>query len=198
MLDLLLSLVVFAVVATSTPGGATTLATASGAQFGFKRRLPLLGGIAIGLATLIGAVGGGLGAIVQSVPQIQIGMRVAGSLYLLWLAWTIGRVGAPATKTATAATPIGFTRGLLLLWLNPKAWTMAIAAASAYAGLADNPSYLALFVGTIFGLAAALSLTLWCLGGHWLARILKTENQWRAVNITLGLILAASIVPMWW
>ena len=86
----------------------------------------------------------------------------------------------------------------MLLWLNPKAWTIAIAAASAYAGLSDNPSYLALIAGTTFGLAAARSLTLWCLGGYWLARILKTENQWRAVNITLGLILAASIVPMWW
>ncbi len=198
MSDLLRSLVVFAVAATSTPGGATTLATASGAQFGFKRSLPLLGGIAIGLATLIGAVGGGLGAIVQSVPQIQIGMRIAGSLYLLWLAWTICRVGAPATMSGTAVAPIGFARGFLLLWLNPKAWTMAIAAASVYAGLSSNPLHLALIVGAVFGLAAALSLTLWCLGGHWLARILKTENQWRAVNITLGLVLAASIVPMWW
>ena len=198
MLDLLLSLVVFAVVATSTPGGATTLATASGAQFGFKRRLPLLGGIAIGLATLIGAVGGGLGAIVQSVPQIQIGMRVAGSLYLLWLAWTIGRLGKPTTKTGTTVAPIGLAKGFLLLWLNPKAWAMAIAASSANAGLSSNPLHLALIVGTAFGMAAALSLTLWCLGGQWLARILKTETQWRAVNISLGLVLAASIVPMWW
>jgi threonine/homoserine/homoserine lactone efflux protein len=198
MSDLLLSLVVFAVVATSTPGGATTLATASGAQFGFKRSLPLLGGIAFGHATLIGAVGGGLGTIVQSAPQIQIGMRIAGSLYLLWLAWTIGRIGKPTSKTGSTVAPMSFAKGFLLLWLNPKAWTMAIAAASAYAGLSDNPSYLALIVGTAFGLSAVLSLTLWCLGGQWLARILKTENQWRAVNISLGLILATSIVPMWW
>ena len=198
MSDLLLSLVVFAVVATLTPGGATTLATASGAQFGFKRSLPLLGGIAIGRATLIGAVGGGLGAAVQSFPQVQIGLRTVGSIYLLWLAWTIGHVGAPATRIGAATAPMGFIKGLLLLWLNPKAWTMAIAAASAYAGLSSSSLHLALVVGTVFGLAAALSLTLWCLGGHWLARILKTETQWRAVNLTLALILAASIVPMWW
>lgn len=198
MSDLLLSLVAFAVVATSTPGGATTLATASGAQFGFKRSLPLLGGISIGLATLIGAVGSGLGAVVQSVPQIQMGIRVAGSLYLLWLAWTVSRLCKPTTETGTDVAPIGFATGFLLLWLNPKGWTLAISIASVYAGLSSNPLHLALIVGTAFGLAAALSLTLWCLTGHWLARILKTDNQWRAVNITLGLILVASIVPMWW
>jgi threonine/homoserine/homoserine lactone efflux protein len=195
--DLLPSLLTFALVATASPGGATMLATASGAQFGFARSVPLLGGIAIGLATLTGSVGAGLGAVAQSFPQLQIGLRIAGSLYLLWLAWTIGCACAPGAPTSTTAAPMGFAKGVLLLWLNPKAWTMAIAAASTYAGLSDSPLRVALIVGTAFGLAAALSLTLWCLGGHWLARVLKTEIQWRAVNIVLGLMLAASVVPMW-
>ena len=30
-----------------------------------------------------------------------------------------------------------------------------------------------------------------------LARLLKTERQWRALNIVLALVLAASIIPMW-
>jgi hypothetical protein len=30
-----------------------------------------------------------------------------------------------------------------------------------------------------------------------LARLLKTEWQWRALNIVLALVLAASIIPMW-
>ena len=74
---------------------------------------------------------------------------------------------------------------------------MALAAASAYAGLSDNPLRLALLLGAVFGLAATLSLTLWCLGGGWLSRVLKTKMQWRAINVTLGLLLAASVVPMW-
>jgi threonine/homoserine/homoserine lactone efflux protein len=197
MPDLLVSLMVFALVATATPGGATTLATASGAQFGFVRSIPLIGGIAIGLASLIAAVGGGLGTVVQSFPALQMGLRIVGSVYLLWLAWTIGRLGAPASRTGAAASPMGFFKGLLLLWLNPKGWTMALAAASAYAGLADDPVLLASLLGAVFGLTAMLSLTLWCMGGQWLSRVLKTETQWRAVNVALGLLLAASVVPMW-
>jgi threonine/homoserine/homoserine lactone efflux protein len=197
MPDLLVSPLTFAIISTITPGGATTLATASGAQFGFVRSLPLLGGIACGLASLIGIVGGGLGAIVVSLPQLQNTLRLVGSAYLLWLAWTIGRLGAPSSTAGTGATPIGFVKGLLLLWLNPKAWTMAIAAASAYAGLSASPLHLALLLGVVFGLAATGSLTLWCMGGLWLSKTLKTDRQWRVVNISLGLLLAASVIPMW-
>jgi threonine/homoserine/homoserine lactone efflux protein len=197
MPDLFVSLLTFAVVSTITPGGATTLATASGAQFGFARSLPLLGGIACGLASLIGIVGGGLGAVVVSLPQLQVALRVVGSAYLLWLAWTIGRLGAPSSTSGTAGTSMGFFKGLLLLWLNPKAWTMAIAAASAYAGLSASPLDLALLLSVVFGLAATVSLTLWCLGGQWLSRVLKTDRQWRTVNISLGLLLAVSVIPMW-
>ncbi len=197
MSDLLVSLVIFAVVATITPGGATTLATASGAQFGFVRSIPLLAGIAFGLATLVGAVAGGLGSVILSRPELRLWLRIAGSAYLLWLAWTIGRLGSPKTMTAGSATPMGFVSGFLLLWLNPKGWTMAVAAAAAYAALSNNPLLLAPLLGAVFGLAAALSLSLWCSGGLWLSQFLKTETQWRSVNIGLAWLRAASIMPMW-
>ncbi len=62
------SFVLFAAVATITPGGATTLATASGSRFGYARSLPLIAGIASGLAVLVASAATGLGALVPSVP----------------------------------------------------------------------------------------------------------------------------------
>lgn len=196
MPELFLSLITFAIIATISPGGATTLATASGVQFGLVRSIPLICGIALGLALLNGAVGGGLGGLINTFPQIQLALKVFGSTYLLWLAWTIGKQGAPKSS-GDADTPIGFLKGLLLLWLNPKGWTMAVSAAAAFASLSDSPQRLAILLGTVFGTAALLSLTLWCIGGQWLSLFLKTEQQWRYVNIALGLLLAISIIPMW-
>src|SRR5450432_2248108 len=49
MPDLLFSLIAIAVIATMTPGGATTLAAASSAQFGFVPSIPLIGGTAFGV-----------------------------------------------------------------------------------------------------------------------------------------------------
>ena len=197
MSELLLSLAVFAVIATASPGGATTLATASGMRFGLTRSLPLLFGIAVGLASLVGVVAGGLGSLVMSWPALQFWLRLFGSAYLLWLAWTIGRRGAPNPGGAQRERPIPFGGGVLLLWSNPKGWAMAVGAAGAYTALAEDPVKLGLLLAVVFGVAAIVSLLLWCSGGQVLARLLKTERQWRAVNIALALLLVASILPMW-
>jgi threonine/homoserine/homoserine lactone efflux protein len=192
----ILPLIVFALVATLTPGGATTLATASGARFGFRRSVPLMAGIAVGLASLAAAAAAGLAGLLLAAPSLQLAMKLAGSAYLLWLAWTVGRAGPPAPKAGTEA-PTGFLAGACLLWLNPKGWAMALGAAAAFAMLAEGPARLALLLGAVFGIAAAASLSLWCLAGLVLARLLRTERQWRAVNRGLGLLLAASVIPMW-
>jgi len=197
MSELLISLLTFAIIATASPGGATTLATASGMRFGVARSLPLLFGIAVGLASLVGVVAGGLGSLVLSWPQLQFWLRLVGSAYLLWLAWTIGRRGAPNAKAGASERPIRFGAGFLLLWTNPKGWTMAVAAAGAYTALAADPIRLGLILAAVFGTAAIVSLLLWCGGGQWMARMLKTERQWRIVNIALAVLLAASILPMW-
>ncbi|MDO9713224.1 hypothetical protein [Paracraurococcus lichenis] len=49
----------------------------------------------------------------------------------------------------------------------------------------------------VFGVAAAVSLHVWCAFGVLLARTLRTEAQCRGVNIVLGLALTVSLLPMW-
>ena len=53
MLQPVIPLILFAFVATATPGIATTLSTASGAQFGFRRSVPLMVGSAAGYRTFV-------------------------------------------------------------------------------------------------------------------------------------------------
>jgi len=128
---------------------------------------------------------------------LQTAMRLSGSAYLLWLALKIARSGSPnlGSKLGTPTTLLG---GAFLLWLNPKGWAMALGAAASFDALASGPLQLAVLLGLAFGLAAAVSLSLWCLAGLLLARLLRTERQWRVLNAMLGLLLVVSIVPMWW
>jgi len=197
MPDAFVSLIVFALVTTMTPGGATTLATASGVRFGFRRSVPLLAGIAAGLASLAAAAGGGLAVLLLAKPALHMGLKVAGSAYLLWLAGKIACAGAPGTGPRAESVPTGFWAGVLLLWLNPKGWATALGAAASFATLAGGPVHLALLLATVLGVSAVASLTLWCAGGLLLARALRTERQWRVANAALGLLLAASIIPIW-
>jgi threonine/homoserine/homoserine lactone efflux protein len=195
--DALAAPVLFAVVATVTPGGATTLVTASGAQFGLRRSVPLIAGIAVGLATLAAAAAAGLAGLLLAVPSLQLIATLTGSAYLALLAWRIGRSGPPTSPT-NVASPTRLIGGMGLLWLNPKGWTMTLGAAASFATVADGPFHLALVLATVFGLAATVSLTLWCTAGLLLARTLRTSRHWRALNTVLALLLIASIIPMWW
>jgi len=195
-LEALLPVAMFALVATVTPGGATTLATASGAQFGVTRSLGLIVGIGLGLASLGAAAALGLASLILAYPATALALKLAGTAYLLWLAVRIARSGPPGEATAMTA-PIGLLGGALLLWLNPKGWASALGAAAAFSEVADGPIELAVVMAGCFFAAAVLSLLLWSGAGTLLARLLSTPGQWRVVNGFLGLALALSIVQIW-
>ncbi|RYC29702.1 LysE family translocator [Lichenibacterium minor] len=192
----LLPLVLFVLVATVSPGGATALATASGASFGYRRSLPLIGGIAAGLASMAVAAAVGLAGMLLAVPSLQLAMKGAGSIYLLWLGWQIAGRGAPNLAGARAR-PSSFAAGVWMLWHNPKAWAMTTGAAASFAALADGPARLGALLGLAFGLSATLSLSLWCGVGLLFGRLLRTDRQWQALNVVLGILLALTLIPLW-
>lgn len=194
--ETVLPLAVFALISTASPGGATTLATASGAHFGFRRSLPLMSGIAAGLASMAAAAAAGLAGVLEAMPSLQLAMKAVGSAYLLWLAGKVAASGAPRLDKALTK-PTSLLGGAWLLWCNPKAWAMTLGAAASFAALAGSPAELGALLAAAFGLAAALSLSVWCVAGLLMARVLRTERQWRAVNMTLGVLLALSVLPMW-
>jgi threonine/homoserine/homoserine lactone efflux protein len=189
-------LLLFALASTCSPGGATTLATASGAQFGFRGSLPFICGSAFGVSSLCAAAGAGLSGLMLSSPSLGFLMKVAGSAYLLILAWGIANSGAPGARTSLA-TPIGFLGGAALAWANPKAWAMSAGAATSFAAPAADPLQISLWFAAVFGMFGLLSMSVWSVAGVLLARALRTDRQWQAVNITLAIALTASILPTW-
>jgi len=197
MPDLFVPLVLFAAVTTLTPGGATTLATASGTRFGYPRSLPLLLGMTTGLIAIVASTATGLAALIATVPAISLAMKLVGSAYLLWLAVRIARAGPPAAASGETSTPIGFPGGLALVAVNPKAWTMALGAASSFSAIAADPVRVAMLLGGVFGTAGLFSMSLWCLGGTLLARLLHTERHWTILNVALAVLLAVSILSIW-
>ncbi|MGF6415751.1 LysE family translocator [Paraburkholderia sp. MM5482-R1] len=192
----ILPLLLFVAVATVTPGGATTLAAASGARFGFVRSIPLMLGIAMGLALLAAVAALGLGGLLLTLPSLQTAVRALGSAYLLWLAWRITRSGPPNASNGPVR-PVSLVNGFLLLWLNPKGWAMTVGAAASFALLANNPNRLAMLLGAAFGVTACASLALWCALGVLFARLFRTPRHWRILNLAMGVLLAASLIPTW-
>jgi threonine/homoserine/homoserine lactone efflux protein len=194
--EALIPLALFAVVSTFSPGGATTLATASGANFGFRRTLPLIAGVAMGLASMGAAAAVGLDSVLLAMPALQLALKALGSIYLLWLAWQLGHRGATHTSVGVGR-PSSFVAGMWMLWHNPKAWAMTVGAAASFAALADGPARLGALLFVAFGISATVSLSLWCAAGLMLARLLRGDRQWRIVNAGLAFLLALSVATIW-
>ncbi len=191
-----LPLLLFVIVSTVTPGGATTLATASGANFGLFRSLPFIGGVAIGLAGMAAVAATGLGAVVLAVPSLQWLMKLAGSGWLLWQAWKIFR-HLPPHLSGQPLKPMGAVSAVWMVWHNPKGWTMSLGAVASFASLSASPFTLAVVLSLAFGIFAIISLSLWCLAGWWLAARLRHRWQWQLLNTVLALMLVLSLVPVW-
>ena len=108
----LLALVAFAFVTSITPGPNNLMLMASGANFGVRRTVPHMLGVALGFMLMAALVGAGLAQVFVAVPQLYAVLKVASVAYLLVLAWKIAtapppgdaaRTGRPMTFLAAAA-----------------------------------------------------------------------------------------------
>jgi threonine/homoserine/homoserine lactone efflux protein len=193
--DLLWALLVFVLVTLFTPGPNNAMLMATGLNFGFRRGLPHLWGVALGFGLMVLAVGLGLGAMFQAYPGAYSVLKYLGAAYLLYLAWQIATAGPIEEKMAAAGPPISFLQASAFQWLNPKGWVMAVGAVSAYAAVAAFP-FNVLLMASLFGSLGVLSSATWLGFGTGLKRLLTSPRAVRAVNITMALLLVASLWPI--
>jgi threonine/homoserine/homoserine lactone efflux protein len=195
--DLFAALFLFAGVAAFTPGPNNTLLLASGVNYGFKRTLPLIMGVLIGFPLMIGCIGLGLGQIFQSYPAIYTAMKYVGVAYMIWLAWKIATAELAGSGDEVAGKPMTFVQAALFQWINPKGWVMAVTAVSAYTLATDYHTGLIVVVLT-FALMGITSASTWAMFGVGLRHVLNDPRYFRVINVSLALLLVASLVPMLW
>jgi len=197
-LKLFLSMLGFLWVAAITPGPNNMLLTASGANFGFLRSLWLLIGIMLGMQIMLLLVAFGIGGLILLYPSLHLFLKIAGSLYLLWLAWKIAMAKYEKLETGEApAAPMPFWQGGLLQLINPKAWLMALGAVASFslAGEAYRGSVIAIsFALALVNLASGL---IWLGFGSLIGRILRSRRAWTLFNVSMGLLTAACVLLIW-
>ena len=121
----LCALVIFSFVSSITPGPNNIMLFASGVNFGMYRTWPHALGIAFGFATLLIAVGAGVGVVVESSARVMLLLKVCGGAYMVYLAWRIATGGSIEAPQSTDR-PMSFTEAAVFQWVNPKAWVMAV------------------------------------------------------------------------
>ena len=170
-----------------TPGPNNAMLTASGMKFGFVKTLPHLIGIPLGHIIQIGLTCFGLANLFLIYPQIQYYMKILCFLYLLYLSWQM--IGSFSLAKKDTGRPLKFYEASLFQFVNPKAWSIAIAVASGFFPSEENLLKGIAFVTITAAVICFPTISLWALFGSGLRKFINNEKVKKLIEYLLALVL---------
>ena len=192
---LYLSILIFAVSTTITPGPNNIMIMASGINYGIKKSIPHLFGICLGIPIMIIMIGLGFSIVFKMYPFLHVVIKILGVLYLIYLAWLIAS-SSPESFKNNKSQPLTFIQGILFQWVNPKAWVIATSAISAYTTASSDINTQVILITLIFLTVEFPCVGVWLIFGTAIKRYLKSDKMQRSFNICMALLLIASIMPV--
>lgn len=188
------ALLVLATAMSFSPGPNTTLSTALAAHGGMPRAMRFVLAVPVGWTLLLVLCAGGLGVLVMAAPALRVAIKAVGVAYLLWLAFKLSG-SAALGRTSDAPLDVGFAQGVMLQFVNIKAWLLALTLVAGWiAGQADAPQRFAIVVAVMLFFAFASNFVYALVGAllrHWLAQ--GSRLLWFNRAMAAVLVLTA-----WW
>ena len=192
-----IALIALATVGSFTPGPNTALSATLAANYGLRRALPFVCAVPAGWGLLLTLNAAGLGALVLGFPPLRWGLLLTGALYLLWVAY---KLASTQRLSDSAQGPIvGFKQGVMLQFINIKAWFLALSVVSGWV-IGQNNTLGRLLetppVFMFFGLAS--NLTYAWIGAslrHWLRG--PDDSALRLQWFNRGMALALFLTVAW-
>ena len=171
-----------------TPGPNNLMLAASGVNFGFRRTLPHMLGISIGVGIQIVLVAGLLAWVMTWLDALRLPLVFVGCAYLLWLAWRQAGAGQPGSSEKSR--PLGFIGAALFQWVNPKAWMMVLNAAILFL---PHGNWTAVLWMAVMSVVVNLPcIAVWAIAGDKLRYKLRDPLALRVFNYTMAALLAAT------
>ena len=198
MLSLIVSMFIFSLSMSISPGPVNLTILTSSMNYGVKATFAFISGATIGFTLLLASVCFGLYQMILVYPVLLDVITILGTVLLLWIGLNILRAkGAVISSQSQGETKIPtFIQGALMQWLNPKAWIAAVAGTGLFS-TGHIHAVLLVFV-VIYFVVCYLSLLLWGIAGEKLASFLNTGNRARLFNIVMGLLLILISLEMCW
>lgn len=193
----LLPFLMFAVVASITPGPTNVIVLSHSARRGVAATVPIILGGCGGAALLVLTVGIGVGDALAAHPLVQRVMAWTGVLWLSWLAWQIWRSPAAVMDTGTGTAeaprkPLGLAGAAGLQLVNPKTWMMALAVVSVFARRGAEQSHQVMLLSLIFFIVSLPCMGAWAVLGAGAARFIRSPSQMKRFERLMALVLLAS------
>ncbi|MDO9546142.1 MAG: LysE family translocator [Pelolinea sp.] len=170
-----------------TPGPNNISSMSMGILYGYKRTLRYITGIALGFF-LIMLTGAFVAAVLLALlPAFESYLRIAGALYIAWLALETLRKSHAIEIEQQA--PHGFWHGLFLQILNPKVVIFSLTVYAAFLTPLQGYFHWQLAAALILAALAFVSCSFWALSGSGIRHYLNHPRVHRAVNLLLALLL---------
>ncbi|WP_158771409.1 LysE family translocator [Paraglaciecola sp. L1A13] len=192
--EILSALILFAFVSSITPGPNNLMLMASGANYGVKRTLPHMLGVASGFTLMVVLVGLGIMQLFDMFPITYHILKIVSVSYLLYLAYKIATSSNASKDKSADAKPMTFLQAVMFQWVNPKAWTMALTAISVYAP--SKSAMAVLMVAGVFGSVNLPCISGWTVLGQKIQSLLTNNKRLRIFNYTMAGLLVTSMYPV--
>ena len=179
-----------------SPGPGVLSLAGVGAAFGWRQGIKYLAGLFFGNNLVCLAVISGLATIMLAEPTIRTVLLVSSTAYLCFLAVRIAYAGS---KIAFIHIPKpGFTTGLTLQFINPKAYAVNTTLFSGFAFYPDNlvaETALKLIIVNLIWIFLHL---VWLYGGVKVNRLELSRRTQKTINFFMAIcLLAIAILSVW-
>ncbi|MCW8194983.1 LysE family translocator [Proteobacteria bacterium 005FR1] len=198
LFEKLLPLFGFVFASTITPGPNNLMLAASGKRFGYRRTLPHLTGIVVGVTGLHIACMFGLGEVVADSAAMTTGLKLFASAYLVYLIVQLASAPPAKGEQQEEGRPLNIAQAALFQLINPKAWIMAITSIALLSGVALTATEKIVVLFFAFLFIGVSCNHLWLLSGISIRRYLaSTAGRW-AFNSVVGALTVYAVVSIWY
>jgi threonine/homoserine/homoserine lactone efflux protein len=200
MIDALITLIIFCFLGTGTPGPNNIMLMASGMNYGLRRSLPHIFGVAFGVPVMVLGVGVGLNQAFAALPWLEETLKYVCAAYLLYLAYRIAtaRPKVSGDGVEVSGKPLTLWQAAAFQWVNPKAWFIVTTALSVYAPPTSTPFVGTLLVAGGFALSGNCTALTWTALGDRLRLFFESPRRLQVFNISAAILLILTLVPIFW
>ncbi len=182
----------FVFVAHITPGPNNLNAAAMGLKSGYRRTLPFIVGVYLGLSILLLISGMLKLAVSDFFYENILIFKIAGSAYLLYLAWGMVRNNDGLEFSAPRSS---LFKGLTLQFVNPKALFFCMTLYALFVTGSYSWPQIAVFSFTL-PLATFFFVSLWAFTGSFLSRYLENPRHRKIFFRVMALMLVYTVITI--
>tara|TARA_B100001029_G_C15019855_1_gene429808 strand:- start:525 stop:1115 length:591 start_codon:yes stop_codon:yes gene_type:complete len=191
----LLSMSLFMLVTSCSPGPNNIVASYSAFNYGITKTIPHMFGVIFGFTTLVAVINFGLINIFKMFPMIQEVLKYTGSIFLVYLAYKIAF--SKSNLNDAAENPVKFIETFFFQFLNPKGVIVAIIIVSTYVDSGENFFNHSFWVLSTSFFFACFSISFWTLVGKFLRKFATNEKFIKRFNYVMSFLLLTCIITFY-